>query len=79
MDTSSIIELAVIAGLTEMVGKGVTHKKLRNWLLPLVSVCFGVLVHLLIYQYTNVELVNGLILGLTSAGLYSAGKRMLTK
>ena len=73
MDTSSIVELAVISGLTELVRRFVPKKK-TDMVLPVFAVLFGVAVHLLLYEYSNMELVKGHVLGLSATGLYKVSK-----
>jgi len=78
MDLSSVTELAVIVGLTEMI-KGLIPETYRDNVLPLLAVFFGVGIHLLLFEYTPLELVNGLILGLSATGLYRAGNAAIDR
>lgn len=52
---------------------------LKSIYAPLVSIVLGIGFQFLLKEIWNVAILQGLIVGLTSSGLYSGGKTMLKK
>ena len=69
------IAVAVITGLTQVVKKA----GVRTKYIPLVAVLFGIIYGLAIIGLETEAVVNGIIAGLTSVGLFSTVKHSVEK
>ena len=70
---SILIAVAVITGLTEVVKRaGVSTRYI-----PLIAVVFGIIYALAFSGLEAESVVQGIIAGLTSVGLYRAGQKIM--
>lgn len=66
------VAIAVITGLTQVVKKA----GIKTKYIPLVAVLFGIIYAIAVVGLEAQAIVNGIIAGLTSVGLYRTGQKL---